>query len=217
MRRLATIPLPARWAVVVASSGIGSHKTGSERAAYNRLAEGAKALLDLWNACERPSESLTSALGSAPAAPARLRLLVDRSAVPGWPAPALRDRLDHLAHENARVQAAMAALRQGDATTLGRLAAESQADSERLLKNQVPETSALVRLAVDGGAIAARSFGAGFGGSVWAIVQDADAARFAEQWIAAYRAVYPEAAARAVAFVSRPGPPVTRVDGTPEP
>jgi galactokinase len=211
MRHLDTIPLPGEWTVVVASSGVGSHKTGTEREAYNRLAAGTLTLRDLWNAHESPSDSLAAALASSESALARLHVLVRQSSIPGWTAAALRDRLDHFAREDDRVREAVSALRRVDATVLGRLAAESQADAERLLMNQVPETSALTRLAVEAGAFAARSFGAGFGGSVWAMVEAAAAARFAEQWMSAYRAACPEAASRSVAFASDPGPPVTRV------
>jgi galactokinase len=213
MRHLDTILMPAGWTVVVASSGVGSHKTGTERSAYNRLAAGATALLELWNAHERPAGSLAAAIASSGAALGRLHRLAERATVPDWPAAALRRRLDHLAREDERVRAAMSALRSSDAAGLGRLAAESQSDSERLLRNQVLETSALVQLASGGGAIASRSFGAGFGGSVWAVVHNRDAARFLEQWLSAYRAAWPEAATRAVGFVSNPGPPVTRLDG----
>ncbi len=93
--------------------------------------------------------------------------------MPDWSGPALRDRLDHFAREDARVAESVLALRRADADTFGRLAAESQADGEVLLANQVPETSALVRVARDAGAVAARSFGAGFGGSAWAMIESA--------------------------------------------
>ena len=229
MRLLDTIRLPVGWTVVVATSGIGSHKTGTERAAYNRLAEGTTVLRELWNAegrrpdlqvgregesdteHDRGSDSLAAALATSRSALATLRDRVVDSSVPGWTVPALLDRLDHFAREDARVGDAIVALRHGDGGMLGRLAADSQADAERLLKNQVPETSALVRLGVEAGAIAVRSFGAGFGGSAWAIVDTADGAPFAGRWISAYRAAYPDAAARAVVFESNPGPPVTRV------
>ena len=211
LRHLHTIALPAAWTVVVATSGIGAHKTGTERDAFNRLSSGTTALLELWNAHEPSHGSLASALDSSPAAPATLRELVRLSSVPGWPAAALQDRLDHFAREDARVGASMAAMSETDAGSLGRLAAESQADSEGLLNNQVPETSALVRLAVEAGAIAARSFGAGFGGSVWAIVHAGDAPWFARQWMSAYHAAFPGTATRSMAFGANPGPPVTRL------
>jgi galactokinase len=214
LRHLDTVPVPDGWTFVVASSGIGSHKTGTERDAYNRLSAGTAALLELWNRHETPSDSLGAALASSSAALARLRAIADRSDVPGWSRSALRDRLDHFAQEDARVAESVVALRRGDAGTFGRLAAESHMGSERLLQNQVSETSALVRLALEAGAFGARSFGAGFGGSVWAVVESSGAAddrKFVERWMAAYRAACPGPAARSVAFVSKPGPPVTKV------
>ena len=211
LRHLHTIALPAAWRVVVASSGIGAHKTGTEREAFNRLASGTAALLDLWNAHEPSRVSLASALDSSAAAPATLREIVRTSTVPGWPAAALQNRLDHFAREDGRVSASVGAMSRADEAAFGRLAAESQADSERLLKNQVPETSALVRLAVEAGAIAARSFGAGFGGSVWAIVHSGDAARFSRQWMSTYGSAFPGIAGPVMAFDSNPGPPVTRL------
>ena len=61
-----------------------------------------------------------------------------------------------------------------DTAALGDLSAESQADAETLLDNQVQETVELVASARRLGAFASSSFGAGFGGSVWALVhQDA--------------------------------------------
>ena len=63
-----------------------------------------------------------------------------------------------------------------------RLAEASQEDAERLLGNQVPETVALAALARSCGAFAATSFGAGFGGSVWALVDRADVDAVVRDW-----------------------------------
>ena len=41
------------------------------------------------------------------------------------------------------------------------------------------------------GAIAASAFGAGFGGSVWALVRDADVPSFIEKWSADYAKAFP--------------------------
>ena len=129
LRLVETVSIPPAWTFVVASSGIGSHKTGSERGAYNRLSAGTAVLLDLWNRHETPCDSLGAALGSSDSALDRLRAIAERSAVPDWSGPALRDRLDHFAREDARVADSVLALRRADADTFGRLAAESQADA----------------------------------------------------------------------------------------
>ena len=117
------------------------------------------------------------------------------SAINGWPAALLMRRLDHFIREDARVPEAVEAFRAGDAARLGVLADASQLDADVLLGNQVAETIALARAARAQGAFAACSFGAGFGGSVWALV-DGDAEAFGRHWDPA-------------AFVARPGPPVT--------
>jgi len=75
------------------------------------------------------------------------------------------------------------------------------------LGNQVGETVDLARLARELGASAASAFGAGFGGSVWALVSASDADAFAEHWLRAYRAAHPEVGANASTLVTRPGGP----------
>jgi galactokinase len=209
-RLLSVVPLPSSWMFVVASSGVGAHKTGSERTAYNRLSEGARVLLQLWNASEPPASSLAAAISSSPSALSRLEALADRSALRKWPPPALRARLAHFVQEDRRVADAARAIETADEETLGRLALESQRDSEKLLRNQVEETSALAGGALAAGAFAARSFGAGFGGSVWALVRRDDAPAFARRWVDEYRQVF-AGGRRSVAFIAPPGPPVTRV------
>ena len=94
----------------------------------------------------------------------------------------------------------------GDWTALGATVARSQVLAERLLGNQVPETIALARLAREHGALAASAFGAGFGGSVWALVDAQARAGFLDRWQNAYAAALSSASDRAPFFLSRPGP-----------
>jgi len=192
--------VPDAWRFVIAPSGAAARKTGAAQEPYNRLAAGTGALLALWNAHSHtpPAVSLASALASASDAADRLRGLVRESSVAGWPSDALERRLDHFIREDARVPLALAAFRLADSASLGTYSRESQSDAERLLGNQVPETIALARKAREQGAFAACSFGAGFGGSVWALVEHAKAAAFAGKW-------------RKDAFVASPGLPLTRL------
>ena len=107
----------------------------------------------------------------------------------------------------APVPAALEAFRVSDAKALGTLSADSQDDAEHLLGNQVPETIALAAAAREAGAFAASSFGAGFGGSVWALV-DTNTTRveaFAELWRRRHLEQYP-AASPVEWFAARPGP-----------
>ena len=208
-RHLRSVPLPSQWGVVITSSGVKAEKTGGVQGAYNELAEAAGQLLRLWNQSEPQANSLGAALASSDSAADRLERLVERSSVPGWPAEYLLRRLRHFQQEDACVLAAARAFENGDAVALGELAQRSQWNAEHLLRQQVPETSMLAAEARSCGALAACSFGAGFGGSVWAVVHREHADQFASEWIARYRRHYD--APRAVAFVATPGPPVTGI------
>ena len=61
------------------------------------------------------------------------------------------------------------------------------------------------------GAIGSSAFGAGFGGSVWAMVNASEADAFIARWRTAYQAASPEIAARATWFTSRPAPPAMEI------
>lgn len=115
------------------------------------------------------------------------------------PAAMTGDRLRHFQNEDARVLDAADAFATVDIGRIGQLAADSQRDADLLLGNQVPETRELVAFALAEGAAAASSFGAGWGGSVWALVQAPAADAFADAWLAAYRRRHPHLAAGAFA------------------
>lgn len=99
----------------------------------------------------------------------------------------------------------------GDAGRVAEVVRRSHAAAEAKLLNQVPATSAMVNLAVGMGAIAASGFGAGWGGSVYAVVPSTDAQDFAAQWLAEYRRrgrgdyLSDAEALRASTIVTRPG------------
>jgi galactokinase len=209
IRPVDTSRVPDEWCFVVASSGVAADKTGAARDAYNRLSREAASLLALWSAHERPAASLAAALSSAGGADGRLRDLI-RTAAPAADAPALERRLAHFLREDRRPGAARLAFTTGDREALAGLSAASQHDAESLLRNQVPETIALVRQARELGAFASSSFGAGFGGSVWALADAGEAARLADEWLAAYLADFP-LRTNAMTFIASPGPGLTRL------
>ena len=182
--------VPDDWTFVIGTCGVKANKTGRAQDAYNKLSADAAALRALWNGRGEPGPaaiSLAAALAS-PRAADTLRAM----------AGPLRNRLDHFIREDQRIPAALAAFEAGDAAELGRLTADSQHDAEHLLGNQIPETVTLSDSARKAGAFAACSFGAGFGGAVWALVEARDADRFAKAWTAG-------------AFAMRPGPAVTEL------
>ena len=205
--RLTSLALPEDLTFVVAASGVAAEKTGAARERYNRAAQLVSDVLRLWNASTgRGDRTLAAALESEPDALARVRALVA-----GVADDAVRDalhrRLEHYVLEEQQVlPAALAALEAGRLDAFGALVDRSQRGAETLLGNQVPETIALARLARERGAHAASAFGAGFGGSVWALVDAGAAEAFMERWLEAYARVHPDAARQATAFVTRPGP-----------
>ena len=81
----------------------------------------------------------------------------------------------------------------------------SQQLASSYLKNQVPETNYLARTARPLGAVASSAFGAGFGGSVWALVDVQAAHEFMEAWKKRYLDAFPESTQRAQFFVDHTG------------
>ena len=209
VRHLRDDPMPDAWRFVVATSGVQADKAGSAKDRYNRASLGTRALVELANASNGAAwPTLAAALASAPDARERLEALVATRGLDHFTPADLRTRLDHFVAEDARVPLAAAAFRAADVAAIGELSRASQADADQLLNNQTPETRRLAALAREQGAFASSSFGAGFGGSVWALAPASDADAFAARWLAAYRAAYP-AMVRAEAFVTRPGPGAT--------
>ena len=214
VRHVRDVAWPASWTFVLASSGIAAEKAGRAQAQYNRASLGVRALIDLWRTHIGPIASLTEALQPDPEAESRLRHVVDRHASGDFSREVLHIRLTHFAREFPRVAQAADAFASVDAARIGALAAMSHDDADKLLSNQLPETNALVRLAVEQGAIGASAFGAGFGGSVWAIVNASDEATvnaFGDRWITSYRAAFPDRGPMATWFAARPGAPLTDV------
>jgi len=202
MRALDVVQVPPEWRFVVTPSGIAAQKTGVAREAYNALADGTRALLELWN--ERSAQSVHSLRAALRMETAvtldwdrveRLQTWITQAKFAASEEIALAHRLLHFVREDFRTIESVDAFRQSDQRRVGKLADDSQSDAEVFLGNQVRETIALAASARKLGAFAARSFGAGFGGSVWALVDADRAEEFARQWS-------PQA------FVAMPGPPL---------
>jgi galactokinase len=146
---LALEPVPldlAGWRLVTVESGAEHSHAGS---GYNERRAECRA------AC--------SALGvehlsrADPAAAAELRAPLDR-------------RARHVLSENARVEAAVAALRAGDLEEVGRLLDASHASLRDDYEASVPEVERAVAALREAGAAGARMVGGGFGGSVLALL-----------------------------------------------
>lgn len=201
------VAFPDDLAFVVAVSGVKAEKTGAALAAYNGASLGVREVLARWNAAtQRADANLAAAVASGPEAVEVLEGLVADDA-------RLLGRLrQFVAESTVIVPGAADALRRGDLAALGEVAASSQTWAAEGLGNQVPETQGLVDEALALGAIASTSFGAGFGGSVWALVERDSADAFGADWLSAYRVRFPEAGADAAALVTRPSGPAHPVD-----
>ncbi len=208
VRRLGAYALPDTHCFVVASSGVVAEKSAGAREQYNRASLLVRHLLAAWNtATNRSDLSLAAAMETDADAPDALRAMLPSSATPRFSGEALRQRLDQFLLETyTLIPAAATAFAEHDWPTLGAVTARSQQAAESWLGNQVPETMALVRFARERGAVAASAFGAGFGGSVWALVERAHATEFTEQWSEAYRRAFFAGGARETFFPTDAGP-----------
>ncbi|HEV2287998.1 MAG TPA: galactokinase family protein [Candidatus Acidoferrales bacterium] len=208
------ISLPERHRFVIGVSGVKADKTGDARDAYNRASEAAERIMDLWRRTTgRSDSSLAAVLSSYPEASDQLRQILSGSKDADYPASALLDRVTQFAEEsNGIIPSAGDALARGDFARLGVLVDRSQFLAETLLKNQVPETIELARSARSFGAAAASAFGAGFGGSVWALVDSGREEEFCNAWAAHYHQRFPERADDSRFFVSGPGPGLVQFD-----
>lgn len=202
------ITLSEDLAFVIGVSGIAADKTGDAKDAYNRAALAAATILEIWrDASHSGDKTLFAAVTSSHDAPERIRDAIRKSNRTEFPSLLLLNRLDQFILETIEIiPAAAEAWTQHDWRTFGRIVDRSQSAAETLLNNQIPETIGLARSARQLGAIAASAFGAGFGGSVWALVAKDEAQRFTTAWADAYRRQFPEAAVASQFFATRPGP-----------
>ncbi len=196
---------PDGFRFVIASSGVTAEKTGPALEHYNDVA--------------RMTERLRALVVGSDSGSTLGRAIIEGT-VTGMPATAPADRAEaeRLARRLTQLTAecrwlipgVVDALAKGQLDRLGDLVAASQHGAELGLGNQIPETIALVESARRLGAVAASAFGAGFGGSVWAMVPTSGIEWFTEGWSAGYRRAFPD---RSLArfFTTRPAPAAGRL------
>ncbi len=201
-----SVAFPEDHAFVVGVSGVLAEKTGAALEAYNRASLLTREIVEAWNLATGAEEiTIGDVLASDDDAYEGLHAVVAHN-------EELSARLRAFLTESEElIPAAMTALRDGDLARFGELANRSQQNAETHLGNQIPETSRMQAIAADLGAIGASSFGAGFGGSVWALVPRTAADDFAKAWLDRYVAEFPETAERASTLVTRPGAPARRL------
>ena len=214
MRIDRTISFPAQWALVVGVSGVLAHKTGAALEDYNRGPSTVQAVLARWNETTgRTDASLAGAVrhligettGEQAAGDPALKELLGLCE-PGYE----RQRIEQFLTESLVLVPAGARMIAAADPGVGDVLQRSQELADRGLRNQVPQTRLMVSLARQAGAIGASSFGAGWGGSVYALVPTDDAEDFASQWLQAYRDREQEAELSST-IVTRPGPGACRL------
>jgi galactokinase len=205
------IAIPDDLTFVIAASGVLAEKTGSALELYNRVSRRLSTGLESWNrVAGRADASMGAAIASSPGARAQIREVLRTASDAAYPPESLLRRFDQFDVEtNEIIPGAADALAHGDVAAFGTYVAESQRGAERALENQIPETVALVRRARTLGAVAASAFGAGFGGSVWALVDSSSTDDFRREWSERYHLAFPERADRSDFFSTRAGPPAT--------
>ena len=190
------VPLPAGYQLIVADSGVRRQNTRSDfnlRVAECRL--GVALLRARYPQIThlRDLEHIPWA-ELAPLLPERLQAselsrhgidlesLLEGRVLPPVPEFRILARSRHILSENARVLAAIRALRQGDAPAFGRLMNEAHASVRDDYQVSTPEMETLVALARQAeGVLGARLTGAGWGGCIVALVEEDRAAAFEGQ------------------------------------
>jgi len=202
------IDMPPDHVFVIASSGVKAEKTGAALQKYNRATRLASAVIKTWNQqTGRNDQYMAAILNSGPDALNKMLNILKTATVDGFNAEQLSRRWEHFYAESEEIiPAAGAALASGDLETFGRQVDRSQKLTNTLLGNQAPETIFLAQTARQLGAMAASAFGAGFGGSVWAMVSAEKSAALKDDWAMRYKKTYPQHAANASFFISHPGP-----------
>jgi galactokinase len=204
------LPFPAGVDLVVACSGVEAAKTGSAREQYNRASIRARLATEAFNRAtgSRCQHLRQIALRVGPEGLTQALEAIRRGHQPGEEDLDLPGRFEQFFREDQQLIPAVGdALAAGDLRPIGELADASHRLADRGLQNQVEQTNYLQQSARRLGAMAASYFGAGFGGSVWAMIEKNNSPAFVKAWAKAYRDRFPQQSGRSEFFTTRPGPP----------
>jgi galactokinase len=206
VRHESTVPFSESHVFVIASSGVVAEKTGAARERFNRassLASETARVLGDKRGVTYPH--LHAALQEGTRRELRERLASSSSE--HFTGQDFVDRFDQFTTESEDIiPTASAALGSGDLGGFGKEVTRSQKTGAELLKNQVPQTLWLADRALELGALTASAFGAGFGGSVYAIAERVRAEDFRDEWEKAYIDQFPELADASTFVCTEPGP-----------
>jgi len=194
-------------ALAICYSGVRAEKTRAAMADYNQASERARLVVAAYNRQYTTNDSL-------------MREIIDENPARGL--PHLLDRVAFATRKSLTeddlpgrfrqfyvedreiIPKTAAAWIRADCCSLGRLVDLSHRNSKKYLRNIVPEIHFLQRSARRLGALASSGFGAGFGGSVYALMQKDGAADFLRQWKETYTGKFPQPAAESEFLLTTP-------------
>ena len=202
------VPFPKGITIVVGSSGVEAVKTAAAMELYNRASLRSRKACEVYNRSTKSQcrnlRQIALQVGTAGMATASAAIAA--AATAEETALDLPGRWEQFFREDQEIIPAVAdLLAAGKADQIAPLIDASHAGAVHGLQNQVPQTNFLQSSAKAHGAIAASAFGAGFGGSVWAMAPSDQAAAFAKAWAAEYHEKFPHEAARSEFFLTHPG------------
>ncbi|MEZ6019532.1 MAG: galactokinase family protein [Planctomycetota bacterium] len=184
------LPVPTGHRFWVVQSGVTAEKAFGAREAYNRLSQTLNEVAQIARRLagpvpdRDPNPDPNPAPNPAPSLAALLRAgAIDRDSLAAeltrLGRADLRERFLHF-HDESEVwlPAACVALETGRTADFAAIAHRSSEASFDRLGNQVPETRWVTDACHAAGALCASPFGAGFGGSVWALVPEGLEAEF---------------------------------------
>jgi galactokinase len=212
------VPVPPGYTFAIGVSGVRAENNRAARERYNRASRSMSVIAEIWrHATGRNEATAAAVITSSPSALDELRAVIARAdtSETGLTSRQLLTRLDHFVVESEElIPAASDALARHDLAAFGDIVDRSQARAERLLENQIEETVELARSARELGAVAASAFGAGFGGSVWALVRSDSAEGFLHRWERGHRERFPAASSGddESFFVTDAGPSAVRIE-----
>ena len=179
-------------------SGVTAEKTGGAKEKYNRVSLLVSEIVGRWGGVEKTLAKIIEKIGFE-----EVKDCINQTEM-AFPKQDLLNRVEQFYIESfSIIPQVSASLEQNNYAKIGELIDLSQQNAERFLHNQTVETIYLQRVAREIGAIAASAFGAGFGGSVYALVKTSDAEKFCDEWKANYFRKFPQCATNATFFVTK--------------
>ena len=179
VRHEGDFPLSEDYVFIVASSGVIAEKTGAAKDKYNRLSLMTREICDEFD----DDFSLAEIVEKYGVETVKSKLN-DQDLI---------NRLTQFYTESFEIIPQVSELlKNGEVEKIGELIDLSHRNADKLLGNQTAETNYLQQNAREIGAIASSAFGAGFGGSVYALVKKSDAENFLHEWKTNYTAKFPQ-------------------------